>query len=326
MSAGTRDRGEGGDAQIAIDDLITQKVQVGGVYPNVEQKVILVTEDKVRLCLNANFQRAARSKQWLTVGGMILTFLLTLTTAQFRDFGGLSSQEWRGVMIAGLALSAFWFIVTIRWAANTPTIEDIVAELKAGSQQITNEQRVLSVGNEDVVVVQRRTAIDSFDEATGELHNWTNPLTSPIPEDTRKVLIIAMQTFRSALSATPNPGATFLARRGINELTRESLRLGYAPDHWDYLISKFGGIASAETLVTLGLAVERKAGSGYYDRFRNRLMVPVQFHGALVGFVGVSVEGIDPVLLLSPDGAFFNRRVALDFLSSSPQLRVIAGL
>jgi len=52
----------------------------------------------------------------------------------------------------------------------------------------------------------------------------------------------------------------------------------------------------------------RKSGSGYYDRFRNRLMIPIHSEtGALVGFGGRSLDGSDPKYLNSPESELFNK-------------------
>src|SRR5436305_8582883 len=52
----------------------------------------------------------------------------------------------------------------------------------------------------------------------------------------------------------------------------------------------------------------RKSGSGYYDRFRNRLMIPIHSEtGALVGFGGRTLDGSDPKYLNSPDSELFNK-------------------
>src|SRR5436305_12466945 len=52
----------------------------------------------------------------------------------------------------------------------------------------------------------------------------------------------------------------------------------------------------------------RKSGSGYYDRFRNRLMIPIHSEtGALVGFGGRSLDGRDPKYLNSPESDVFNK-------------------
>lgn len=327
MNPSKRDRGEAGDAKIIFDDLVTKKVQVGGVHPNLEQEVILVTEDKVRLCLNDNFERAAKSKQWLAVLGMVASLVLTLTTENFQNFLWLSGQEWRGVVILALVLSVLWFVVSIRWAFGAPTIEDIVAELKAGSQKIATEDRLLSLRDEEVVLLHRNSLRSLVESSQFEVQeSWGNPLRSPIPEETRKVLIHAMQAFRTALANVPNGGDAFLTRRGIGNSARESLRLGYAPDEWEFVLKKLQGIAPVGEIASAGLATRRKSKEAYYDRFRNRLMVPVEIREAMCGFIGVSIDGTDPFLLFSPESSFFARSAAVEYARSVPELRVITGL
>lgn len=86
-----------------------------------------------------------------------------------------------------------------------------------------------------------------------------------------------------------------LARRGlvpgndakVDEVLR-AFRIGYAPSQWDGLATflKAQGVSpvSAETV---GLLVPRSSGSGYYDRFRHRLMFAVvDPQGRVVAFSG----------------------------------------
>ncbi|HTM44862.1 MAG TPA: DNA primase, partial [Polyangiaceae bacterium] len=73
----------------------------------------------------------------------------------------------------------------------------------------------------------------------------------------------------------------------MQEALRE-FRLGYAPYGWDGLcehLRKNGlGLSAAEKV---GLLVPRKTGSGYYDRFRHRLMFAVRdIKGRVVAFSG----------------------------------------
>lgn len=327
MSRSKRERTDGGDSKIIFDDLVTKKVRVGGVHPNLEQEVILVTEDKVRLCLNRNFERAAKSKQWIAILGMIASLVLTLTTENFQTFLWLSGGEWRGVVILGLLLSLLWFVISVKWAFGVPTIESIVAELKAGSQKLASEDRVLSLRDEELVLLQRKALRSLIDPPVMEaVESWGNPLESPIPEETRKILIHAMNAFRTALTSSSNPGEAFLSRRGIGETVRESLRLGYAPDEWEFLLKKLQGVAAVREIVSAGLVLPRKDKSGHYDRFRNRLMVPIAYREAMCGFVGISIDGTDPYLLFSPESSFFSKTAAAEYLRSVPALRAITGL
>lgn len=79
-----------------------------------------------------------------------------------------------------------------------------------------------------------------------------------------------------------------LEARNISQDIAERFRLGYAPDAWDGLCSwlRKEGWSPADA-EALGLIVARRSGSGYYDRFRHRLMFPVSDHqGRIVAFSG----------------------------------------
>lgn len=81
-----------------------------------------------------------------------------------------------------------------------------------------------------------------------------------------------------------------LARRGLDPSSEiaKAFRLGYAPSGWDGLVLflKKQGISPA-VAEAVGLIVPRSSGSGYYDRFRHRLMFAVQdAQGRVVAFSG----------------------------------------
>jgi DNA primase len=83
------------------------------------------------------------------------------------------------------------------------------------------------------------------------------------------------------------------ARRYLGErrLTGETVRrfgLGYAPLAGDWLVQKAQAArVSTELLETVGLIARRTEGTGFYDRFRDRVMFPIRgANGQAVGFGG----------------------------------------
>lgn len=86
-----------------------------------------------------------------------------------------------------------------------------------------------------------------------------------------------------------------LAKRGLVPGTDpkiddalQAFRIGYAPPGWDGLASylRAQGVSPAAA-ETVGLLVPRSSGSGYYDRFRHRLMFAVMdAQGRVVAFSG----------------------------------------
>jgi DNA primase len=95
----------------------------------------------------------------------------------------------------------------------------------------------------------------------------------------------------------------YLARRGIGENTAEKLRLGLAPDAWDALRTHLSGKRfRSEEIVSAGLALPRKSGSGEYDRFRDRLIFPIRdASGRTIAFGGRALGEAEPKYLNSPE-------------------------
>ena len=98
----------------------------------------------------------------------------------------------------------------------------------------------------------------------------------------------------------------YLLRREITEETRQTFRLGYAPDSWDalsiYLRQKG---ASQDQIDRSGLVVKKEEG-GSYDRFRGRLIFPVMdIQGKPIAFGGRTLRAEDAKYINSPETAAY---------------------
>jgi DNA primase len=101
---------------------------------------------------------------------------------------------------------------------------------------------------------------------------------------------LAARFFRSSLLTLPQAqhAREYIAKRGLDDLTADLFRIGYAPDGWTNLSDalKAKGVTEDE-LLQAGLAARREKGSGVYDRFRDRIMFSItDVHGNIVGFTG----------------------------------------
>ncbi|HEY9070089.1 MAG TPA: DNA primase [Candidatus Ozemobacteraceae bacterium] len=106
----------------------------------------------------------------------------------------------------------------------------------------------------------------------------------------------------------------YLKQRGITPETAARFRIGYAPDTWDALATTLGkGAERLQLLEKTGLVKQRATGSGCYDTFRHRLIIPIaDTHGRIVGFGGrVLGKGEEPKYLNSPETELFNKRKML---------------
>ena len=87
----------------------------------------------------------------------------------------------------------------------------------------------------------------------------------------------------------------YLARRGLTEATWEAWQLGYSLDSWDALRDRLTGKGyTLDEIEATGLVIRRDDGSGCYDRFRGRLMIPIRdVQGRTIGF-GARILREDP--------------------------------
>jgi DNA primase len=101
---------------------------------------------------------------------------------------------------------------------------------------------------------------------------------------------------RALFSSHGRKAVEYLKKRSIDTDIIKSFKLGYAPDRWDAMLNylKAEGF-SYEKIEDAGLVIKKKSGSGYYDRFRNRIIFPIQDNiGRVIGFGGRTFDSSDP--------------------------------
>ncbi|MFA5029012.1 MAG: toprim domain-containing protein, partial [Candidatus Methylomirabilota bacterium] len=87
----------------------------------------------------------------------------------------------------------------------------------------------------------------------------------------------------------------YLADRGLTAELIERFQLGYALPRWDGLLRSLRSRSVPEKLLeAAGLIVARQTGTGYYDRFRHRVMIPIwDVSGKVVAFGGRALPPLE---------------------------------
>ncbi|MDD2389258.1 MAG: DNA primase [Desulfobacterales bacterium] len=131
----------------------------------------------------------------------------------------------------------------------------------------------------------------------------------------------AMEFFQHCLKQSPSgkKAMAYLERRGITETTISHFHLGYAPEGWTHLVDVFmKKQIPVERIKTSGLAVPRKNQSGFYDRFRDRIIFPIMDTGMkVIGFGGRALDDSLPKYLNSPETPLYNKSRSLYGLSQA---------
>ncbi|MDX1614960.1 MAG: DNA primase [Candidatus Promineifilaceae bacterium] len=146
-------------------------------------------------------------------------------------------------------------------------------------------------------------------------------LEEPSPEERRRqaaadrlgdLLAEAADYYHQLLLHAPQAeGArTYVRRRDLSDETLATFRVGFALDSWDACRSHFNSKGySNDDLLDAGLLTYNEERQTSYDRFRQRLMIPIRdVSGRIVGFGARTLDpdGV-PKYLNSPQTALFDK-------------------
>lgn len=124
-----------------------------------------------------------------------------------------------------------------------------------------------------------------------------------------EALAVAAEFYRERLEH-PYAGQaarTYLEQRRIDPELAELFGLGYAPPGWQNFFDHAGRRFTLDILAKAGLVVRKDDGGGY-DRFRNRLMVPIRnATGRVIAFGGRTMGGDEAKYINSPESPVYQK-------------------
>lgn len=140
------------------------------------------------------------------------------------------------------------------------------------------------------------------------------------------VMEMACTNYRSLLRAPEGAAArAYLERRHMPPDSWDAFELGWAPPSWDSLWKSLEGAGTTpKEALDAGLILEGR--SGFYDRFRGRLIFPVRdIAGRLLAFGGRLVAGEGAKYINSPEGALYSKRRNLYLLHKAKEAARASG-
>ncbi len=131
-------------------------------------------------------------------------------------------------------------------------------------------------------------------------------------EQLYELLAVTAQFYQHALQQ-PQGQQAFNYLQSSRKLSLETIQqfgLGYAPTGWEtlyrYLVEHKR--YPVQLLEKAGLIRQRQSGDGYYDYFRDRLVIPIHdSQGRVIGFGGRTLSDEQPKYLNSPETELFNK-------------------
>ncbi|MDB9435203.1 DNA primase [Microcystis aeruginosa] len=145
-----------------------------------------------------------------------------------------------------------------------------------------------------------------------------------LKEQLYEIMAVAVSFYQHALSQPQGEKALdyLKVQRQLTAETITTFQLGYSPEGWEtlyrYLVEqKRYPVALVEQA---GLIKARQNGSGYYDQFRDRLMIPIfDSQGPAIAFGSRTLGNEQPKYLNSPDTPLFEKGKTLFALDRAKQ-------
>lgn len=141
--------------------------------------------------------------------------------------------------------------------------------------------------------------------------NRLSPQLAKLEEHIFKINENALAFFRKNLfrTAEGERALHYLKKRGVTDQTAQELKIGYALNSWNSLLSFFEGKGEgAKILEKAGLVLYSEKKNSYYDRFRARIIFPIfSLTGKVVAFGGRTISNEEPKYLNSPDTPVYSK-------------------
>lgn len=99
----------------------------------------------------------------------------------------------------------------------------------------------------------------------------------------------------------------YLEQRGTTKEAIEHFQIGYAPDSWEMAVNFLRNKGyTVDQLEQAGVVVKSERDGKLFDRFRNRLMIPLSdIHGRTIAFSGRAMDDQNPKYLNTPETSIF---------------------
>ncbi len=146
-------------------------------------------------------------------------------------------------------------------------------------------------------------------------------------EELYKILRLSKDWFKSQLNNSLGKEAHnyLITKRNLNIKNINDFELGYAPNSWNDLFNYLSKVEKfpLKLILSAGLVVSKENSDKVYDRFRNRLIVPIyDVQGRVVAFGGRSLDGQEPKYLNSPESEVFEKgKMLFAFDKASSNIR-----
>ena len=122
-----------GQGQIDLAAEISASVTV---HRNIQQTIVVVPEDRLRLCLMEHRDCLSGRRDWLTPLSLLVALITTLVAADFNKTLVFAPNVWEAMYVIASLLSGIWLIRALyrSWSVrNAISLDSLVVRIKSRS-------------------------------------------------------------------------------------------------------------------------------------------------------------------------------------------------
>jgi hypothetical protein len=113
------------------------------IHKNVKQEIIITTADKIKLVLINTRDILTAQRDWWTPFGLLISFITTLCTAEFKDSFGLMKEFWHAIFVLLTLGSAIWLLKSFyklykNWGKDN--LDNIIENIKLRSENASENE------------------------------------------------------------------------------------------------------------------------------------------------------------------------------------------
>ncbi len=110
-------------------------VQQTRVHLNFDQNVVIITEDRLELCLRKHLECIGSRMAWITPVSLLAAFITTLCSSTFHDWFGLNANTWQALFVLFSIVAAIWSLIAIVRAFKTQSsLRSLLDEIKKSAK------------------------------------------------------------------------------------------------------------------------------------------------------------------------------------------------
>ncbi len=176
--------------------------------------------------------------------------------------------------------------------------------------------------------------IDTYRLSVSKISNLNNYKKTQNKFKSGTELNLLVATFFKENLKKSSEAIDYIKKRGISGKVAAKFLIGFADSQWNSLVEKFSNKEKKSLLIELGLVIKKKKNDGYVNRFKNRIMFPIQNNiGQIIGFGGRVIDNSQNIKYMnSPESFIFNKGNELfgvyqnkDYIKKNNQVILVEG-